>query len=376
MTRIAQLTTAHPRYDIRIYHKESRALARQGYDVHLIVADGNGPETRDLVHFHDIGTVTGRTRRMLLQPLRLLRVALGLQADIYHFHDPELLPVGLLLHWMGRTVVYDAHEDVPRQIMAKPWIPRPLRRLVSAAFEKFENFAARRVDAVICATPHITARFLDLNNSSFNVNNYPFRDELAPATAGAPPAAARPRNICYVGSITRTRGAVEMVAAMEFTDARLILAGIMADAQLETELKSMPGWAKVDYRGVVDRDGVRHILAQSQIGLVVLYPTPNHLASMPTKMFEYMSSGVPVLASNFPLWRAILDKARCGMCVGYDDPRKIATAINDMLSDTDGLAKMAANGRRAVMDHYNWEAEETSLITAYDHLASRVSKTS
>lgn len=377
MTRIAQLTTAHPRYDIRIYHKESRSLARHGYDVHLVVADGKGPETRDGVHFHDIGTVTGRARRMLVQPLRLLRVALGLKADVYHFHDPELLLVGLLLHWMGRTVVYDAHEDVPRQIMAKPWIPLPLRRMVSVAFEKLENFAAKRMDAVICATPHITARFLNLNNGSFNVNNYPFRDELAPATAG--PAAATAgvhRNICYVGSITRTRGAVEMVAAMEFTDARLILAGIMADAQLETELKSMPGWAKVDYRGVVDRDGVRDILAQSQIGLVVLYPTPNHLASMPTKMFEYMSSGVPVLASNFPLWRSILDKARCGMCVDYDDPRKIATTIDEMLSDADSLARMAANGRQAVLNHYNWEAEETSLITAYDHLALRASKTS
>jgi glycosyltransferase involved in cell wall biosynthesis len=121
---------------------------------------------------------------------------------------------------------------------------------------------------------------------------------------------------------------------------------------------------------------VRDILAQSQIGLVVLYPTPNHLASMPTKMFEYMSSGVPVLASNFPLWRSILDKARCGMCVDYDAPRKIATTINDMLSDADSLARMAANGRQAVLDHYNWEAEETSLITAYDHLALRASKTS
>ncbi len=358
---VAHLSTAHPRDDVRIFHKECVSLAAAGFDVHLFVADGKGPAQREGVHIHDIGSVNGRARRMLLQPWRMWRRARGLRARLYHFHDPELIPVALLLRAAGHAVIYDAHEDVPRAVLSKFWIKPWLRWLVATLFEALEDFAARRFSAVVTATPHIARRFARLNARTVDINNYPLQLELAAGGA----AATAGRAVCYVGGIGVIRGALEMVGAFEALDATLILAGSFENSATEARVRALPGWRNVDYRGKVSRDEVGRIMASSRAGLLFFHPEPNHVDAQPNKMFEYMAAGLPVLASDFALWRQLLTDTGAGRCADPRDAQDIARCVRALLDDPQEAVAMGERGRAAVQHRYHWGHEEQKLRALY-----------
>jgi glycosyltransferase involved in cell wall biosynthesis len=364
VSRIVHLSTAHGRSELRVHLKECNSLSVKGYDVHYIVADGQGEERIGDVQVHDIGVLKGRFGRMIMQPWRMLARAWQVNGLLYHFHDPELLLIALFLLKGGAKVIYDSHEDVPRSILSREWIPLWIRTPVSATFEVFENFVARRISAIVGATPHIARRFEKLNSCSIAVNNYPLRSEINDAVNRS----YATRNVCYLGGISRPRGIVEMVRALEYVDSRLIIAGTFESAELEAYVRSLPGWAKVDFRGQVSRDEVQEIMAQSQAGLIFFLPEPNHVFAQPNKMFEYMSAGLPVLASDFPLWRELLVESEAGLVANPANPKDIAKVINDLLDDNTAIVRMGKNGRDAVLMRYLWTYEEKKLFDLYRKL--------
>jgi glycosyltransferase involved in cell wall biosynthesis len=359
--RIAHLSTAHGRRELRVHLKECNSLAANGYEVHYVVADGLGSERVGDVQVHDIGCAGGRFQRMLLRPWRMLIAARKLNARLYHFHDPEILLIALFLRRGGVKVVYDSHEDVPRSLLSRYWIPGWIRPGLSVVFEVFENFVASRLSAVIGATPHITTRFARLNSTAVAINNYPLHTEIEEVVERRGPS----RNVCYLGGIGRIRGIEEMVRALEHVDARLILAGPFESTATEQAMRALPGWTKVDYRGVVSRAMVREIMAESQAGLIFFHPEPNHVDAQPNKMFEYMSAGLPVLASDFPLWRELLVEARAGLVADPMDPKDIARVIGQLLDDSQAAAEMGRRGRDGVMQRYLWTFEEKKLCDLY-----------
>lgn len=368
MARVVHLTSAHPRDDIRIFLKECRSLAAHGHQAVLVVADGRGDEVRNGVAIFDVGRSGGRLGRMLKATRRVYRKALDLNADVYHLHDPELLPVGLKLKRQGKKVVFDAHEDVPKQILGKHYLPPWLRRILSWGFAHFEHYVCKHFDGVVTATPHIRDKFLPINQRSVDINNFPMIGELESAV----PWDEKADEVCYVGSISQIRGAKELVRAMELTrtSVRLNLVGSFAEAQVETEVMAYPGWHNVRALGVQDRQGVREVLGRSVAGVVTLHPVSNYLDALPIKMFEYMSAGIPVIASDFDLWKTIVLESQCGLCVDPLDPCAIASAIDHLVTHRDEAEIMGMNGRRAVLSRYNWAREEVKLIEFYDRLLS------
>lgn len=365
---LCHLTSVHPRYDTRIFLKMCRSLAAADYAVTLVVADGRGAEMRDGVRIVDVGKPAGRRDRMLGATRRVLKQAMALDAEVYHLHDPELLPAGLKLKRRGKRVIFDAHEDLPKQILSKPYLHHTLRRSISAMAGAFERFSCRRLDAVVTATPAIRDKFAGLGIAATDVNNFPLLGELEAQV----PRSGKAREVCYVGGIAAIRGIREIVNAMALvrSRARLNLGGGFSEKEVKAQVAASPGWAGVNELGFLSREQVRETLGRSVAGLVTFLPVPNHIEAQPNKMFEYMSAGLPVIASHFPLWREIVEGNECGICVDPLDPSAIAAAIDRLVEDPDLARRMGENGRRAVAERYNWGKEEEKLLALYRNLLS------
>jgi glycosyltransferase involved in cell wall biosynthesis len=375
MAKIAHLTSVHSPFDVRIFFKECKSLAAAGHEV-VLIAPGGEDRLVEGVRIQAIAKAARRFERMTKTVWAIYRTAIREKADVYHLHDPELIPVGLLLRLRGKRVVYDVHEDVPRDILFKYYLPVRLRRFVGRAVEVVEDFAAKRFSALVCVTPHIAKRFRSFNARVVTVQNFPLLSELAddtPATSWQRREAA----VAYIGTIMVSRSIREMVGALgllpENRAAELRLAGTYSPESLRDAVIELPGWERVRELGFLDRRAVKQALNQVRAGLVLFYPEPNHVYAGPNKMFEYMAAGIPVIASDFPLWREIVEGAGCGRLVDPLDPRAIADAIEYLLSHPEEAEAMGRNGRRAVEERYNWKNEEKKLLALYKELLSKSS---
>lgn len=363
--KVCHFTSAHPADDVRIFHKECTSLAEAGFQVFLVAANAEEKMANGVQIVSANVPKAGRFSRMLKTSRAVYKKALSLNADIYHFHDPELLPYGYLLKRKGKKVIYDAHEDVPKQILGKFWINKHLRTTVAVLFRTFENIIARRLDYIFTATPFIRDRFAQVNRKSTDINNFPLLSELLDETDWATKA----NEICYIGGISQIRGLDQLIDALDhLPEVRLNLAGKCSPAAFETLLKSKPGWNQVNEYGFVSRKETAEIMAKSRVGIVTFLPLPNHVDAQPNKMFEYMSAGIPVVGSDFPLWNDILVKNDCGVCVDPENPKAIAEAVKGLFADPEKAKRMGQNGRKAVMEQYNWSAQAARMVTIYDEL--------
>ena len=363
--KVCHFTSVHPVNDTRIFIKECSSLAKAGYETFL-VATGCSDHIKNGVRIKGVPAVNGgRIKRFTLTAWRIYQKASAINADIYHFHDPELLPYGLLLKRKGKKVIYDVHEDVPEDILTKDWIPKLLRRLVSVSVKLFENWAAQHMRYIITATPFIRDRFLHLNYNPVNVNNYPILNELfLPRTEWS----NKLKVVCYVGTISKERGIFEMIEAVSHSGTTLLLAGEFSPLQQCEVVRKMTGWSNVKKLGMVSREKITKIFSESIAGLVLFHPGPNHTNAQPNKMFEYMSASLPIIASNFTLWKEIVEGNNCGICVDPLNPKEIAKAIQWIIDHPDDAKLMGENGRKAVKEKYNWEIEGKKLLAIYKDL--------
>lgn len=361
--KVCHITSAHPSHDVRILRKECISLAKNGFEVYLVVA-GAKEEVIDGVKIISVEKDISRRGRMIKTARRVYEKAAEIDADIYHFHDPELLPYGKKLRRHGKIVIYDAHEDVPRQILDKIWIPAVLRKSVSAVFERYENSIVRKLSGVVTATPHIRDRFIKVNKNCVDVNNFPILDEYNKLVNWT----SRKNQIVYVGGLFKTRGLIELVAVADKTDYEIHIAGNFESEAFRTLLTSMPGWKKIKYHGFIDREEIAALLYESKIGMVTLHPTQAYLDSLPVKMFEYMACGLAVVISDFPLWKSIIEEAQCGIAVDPQNADMIAGTIESMMKNDDQLKMMGASGQQLVHQKYSWKNESEKLKKFYHKL--------
>jgi len=359
------LTSAHFVFDPRIFSKISKSLSRAGYEV-IVVARHDRDETVEGVHIAAVPKVFGRLHRMTRTLWQIYKRALALDGDIYHFHDPELIPVALRLRLAGKHVVYDAHENLPGTVSYKDYLPKRMRGTVAWITDHFERFAAGKFSAVIGATPPIVDRLRRVNPRAVVVHNFPVPEEML---RNHPIAwEHRPPVVAYLGSISRARGIFELFQAMsrvQTVDCRLALAGWFEQPGLKEEISKLPGASRVDCLGRLSREQVAELLGRVRVGIVVLHPEPNLINCRPTKLFEYMWAGIPVVASDFPLWREIIQNAGCGLLVDPFNPDEIARAIEYLLTHPAEAEEMGHRGRATAKKLFSWETEERTLLDLY-----------
>lgn len=353
MKRVCHFTSVHKSLDDRIFEKECVSLAKAGYEV-TIVAGGDS-FTRDGVTIVGCGESKNHLDRFLFLSRRVYKEALKLDCDIYHFHDPELLPYGLLLKKKGKKVIFDSHEYTPGQILDKKWIPGPLRRIVSEAYKRYETRVVGKIDGVITATPFIAEQFAQRARRAVDIRNYPILDDIE---NGDKPVSKRDNVACYAGGINEGRGEKVMLEAMKSVDGRLLLAGNREAHTVDN----------VEYLGWCGRDKVNEIYGKSVVGLVVLKPLHNYIDSLPIKMFEYMAAGIPFIASDFPLWREIVTEGNCGFCVNPENPDEVAEKINMLFQNKEMAEKMGCLGRKLVHEKYNWNVQAEKMLRLYNSL--------
>jgi glycosyltransferase involved in cell wall biosynthesis len=368
--RVAHIASTHDFLDVRIFEKECRSLADAGYDVHMLVPGAPDGELNSGVHFHAPATrqaAPGPWRRVTLNHAMLKR-AIDLQARIYHLHEPELIPIGLALKRRGAMVIYDAHEDAPseawtmnRRRLSRRIILPPLWRALLA-------LARRRFDAFVAVTPEIAATFP--TERTVEVRNYP-RTELF--TNGPERPSASFPTLIFAGLISETRGALAMLDAVGAVPAsfkaRLQLFGTTDRPETMTAMQGHTGWTRVDYMG---RRPWREVIASYQsasIGLLLYEPTAEQLACMPVKLFELLLSGLPVVASDIPYWRSLLEGNPAVFFVPYGDAEAAARLISDMLSRPDDMRELGTQGAAHARLRVSWNSQAEKLIDLYDRLS-------
>lgn len=369
MIRICHLSSAHRGLDVRIFLKECVSLAAAGYETHLVIA-ANEKEVSEAesmgIKIHSLKISEYRFSRFIIQAWRTYKIAKKINAEIYHFHDSELIPFCILLSISGKKVIYDVHEDLPIDILTKDWINPYIRKFVSLAMRGIEFFGAKFFFSVVAATPFIAKRFSKITKHVVAINNYPKLSEFDEQYF----LGDKLPEVCYIGGISRIRGIQELVLAMSKTQsgAKLNLCGSFNEPDVEYYCKALPGWKSISELGFVDRIRIREVLHRSVAGLVTLHPVINYLDALPVKMFEYMAAGIPVISSDFPLWREIIIDNECGICVDPTNPSAIAEAIDYFVNNPDVARSMGAKGRSAVLKKYNWHEEEKKLIQMYSDI--------
>ena len=366
------MTSVHPWDDTRIFRKMCRWLAAAGHEVHLVAAHGP-PGNRamvDGVHLHLLPPGKGRLQRMTRTSWEVFKKALGLRGDVYQFHDPELLPLGMLMAVMGRRVVYDAHEDAPRDVLIRDYLPLPARWLASMGIALTEWVGGRFFyNGIVAATPLIGKRFP--RHKTRVVHNYAMVNPMASDQLAG--YEERPPHFAFVGAMSWGRGMEEMVRAIgkvKADNARLVLAGPRVFfGRTESGPEHLPGWERVLERGVVPTKEVEHIYQGTRAGLVLFLPGPNHDDALPNKLFEYMAAGLPLIVSDIPLWRHMIEEARCGLLVDPRDVEAVSRAMDWVLEHPTEAAAMGRRGARIARERFNWDSEAMRLEQLYREVA-------
>lgn len=364
--RVVHFSSVHKIDDVRIFLKECRTLAAAGYDVTLI-ARGATDDVIDGVHRIGVRDVRGgRLGRMIGGIAKVASLAWRQHADLYHFHDPELLPVGILFRIAGKRVVYDAHESIRDQVLSKPWVKPGLRKPISLCVGLIEDLAVRTFNGVIAATPAI-ASVLGSSRATV-IGNFPVESEIV-ANEILPEREANV--VLFTGGLSRIRGAVEMLRAMELVNrtrpAELHVMGAIQPS-IENQLEAEPGWVYVRYMGMRPRRDVMDAMLRATCGLCVYLPEPNHVEAQPNKIFEYMGAGLAVVASHFSLWKELVQDA--GVFVDPEDPASIASGILTMLADPAAAQRMGQSGLQRVRAQYTWESTAEGLLALYERVVA------
>lgn len=375
--KVCILTSAHPPLDGRIFYKEAQSLKQAGYEVVVIGPHGQDERVAG-IQIRAVSRFSSRVKRVM--GLRTIyRLAKAEQADIYHFHDPDLILPGLMLqHRLHKPVVYDVHEYYADSMRTKYWIPQALRKGIAGIFDLLEKRAARSFAGIVTVNNHMSKLFQRENNEVIVLHNYPLESQFDLPR----PEEVRSPQVLYLGAMNQERGLEVILQAMEFVRERhpevsCQLVGSVNTNGLAPEFQALEEWAErgnIVWRGKVGYQEVPAILQNSTVALVPLLPTLNYQKAIPVKLLEYMAAGLPVVGSRFGYIETIITENECGRLCEPGNPRELADGIIYFLEHPLEALRCGQQGWEAFHREYTWEREQGKLLGMYERLLGYAGK--
>lgn len=367
--RVCHVTSGYLRNDARILLRQCLSLKSAGHDVTIVTNDGEPNEILEGIPI--VSCLPWPRWKVLLAAKRqFMAEVVRVNADVYQLHSPELLPLWRPLKHRGKAVVYDAHEDLPRHLWEKEWLPWVFRRPMGLAAEYYLRGALRRIDDVVSPHSHVVAHLQRTIGKGTLVANFPIVQPLASVTEVE--FMARPASICYTGTVySYSNQEATLDALSALPGVRYRVAGYVEE-QHRKSLELRPGAAQAEYLGRLGRADLRALYGSSIAGLAIYDYKHNlgwKLGSYGTnKVFEYMEAGLPLICTDYDLWRDIVDRYECGVCVRPGSADEIRAAIDYVVSDRSRAYRMGQNGRRAVLEEFNWTSEERKYLAVFERL--------
>ncbi|MBC2056103.1 glycosyltransferase family 4 protein [Listeria booriae] len=366
-------SSVHSWNGTRLYHKTAKSLAQNNFNVELMAIEQGGNITDNIAN---VALRTLPKQKRYFRPLnwwKIYRSAVKSKATYFHFNDPELLLVAMLLRMRKKNAVFifDMYENFPKAIQSKPWIWRGARMPLSKMIRYVERRLLARMDAVIFAERSYKEDYDFLHCSQVDVYNFPtYQPACQPVTGSV-------RKIVYVGDITKARGLVEMLQLAKYLkqywseDFELILIGPMTsdlEKQMTEFVLENNLMDQVHWKGTIPYDAMWEELYSADIGLCLLHPLPNYLNSLATKLYEYMAANMAIIASDFPDWKQLIEETDTGLCVDPLNGEEVGEAVVQLLNQPESIAEMGSNGRYYFENVYNWSHEEKKLIGLYQKI--------
>lgn len=364
--KVCHLTSVHHAKDTRILFKECSSLSKAGFSVYL-VAYGESFENNG-VQVVGLGEKPmGRLARVAAGASHVISKGLELDCDIYHLHDPELIPYIPKLKKARKRVIFDSHEDIPQQILEKKWLP--LRGFVSRVYTILEKHYLRRADGVVGVTPHQVERLQRINSNTVMITNYPHNRTLEDSAKDI----NGEKYICFAGRISEDWSHIAVIEALqEIEGVRYVLCGKPDYPEYIDQLKQADKKGVLDYKGIVPHNQVHSLYQGALAGVSWLKPSPNIGGSLGTlgnnKLFEQMAAGIPVICTDLLIWKEIIDRYHCGIAISSGDVSLFRKALTQLISNPDLVIEMGKNGRIAVEKEFNWGTQSTILLDLYQRL--------
>lgn len=360
MITVCHFTSVHPRYDPRIFLKQCSSLAKK-YNTVLIVADGLGNETRNNIKIIDVGKNNrGRISRILFTSYKVYKAALKIRADIYEFHDPELLPFGWLLKNKNKKVIFDMHEDTAGQLLLRDWVPTLLKTTLSLLYASIEKVILRKMDLIFVPQQFMEEKYRSINKI-VTIHNYPLTNFYPDISFKK-----QVKGLLYVGSISKPRGILNMLNMLTHVNTSLTLVGKFTDDLLAKNAKKHPAWHKVTYLGELPYEEVKKIYSENLVGLIPFENIGQYRHTHVIKVFEYMAYGLPIIMPNFGGWPNFNKRYNVGLTTNTEEPEQFARVVETILESSVDL--YSKNGRKFVKQEFLWDSVEKHLFDSYEKL--------
>jgi glycosyltransferase involved in cell wall biosynthesis len=367
--RVCVVTTVHPPDDVRI-NRELRSLVKAGHEVSFIAPEGNFDV--DSVERITVSKQKGRVKRFLRGSSEAFSKAIEVNADVYHFHDPELIGLGKKLKKHGKKVIYDIHEDYPSVILMKNWIPAWIRPLVSKTFALYQSAAIKKFDAIVITVKEYLTSISKYTELAI-VPNYPELELLQGLSVGTVDSDSGPVRFIYVGSLDDDRAIIESIEAFTIlkdkgVDLTLELVGPVYSSRIQESIdETLEKYAEFSFSPRMPYLEAMKKVAESHVGLLIVHKGKSKEESSPLKLFEYMALGKPQIASDFKAWREILDRGPCALYVDPENIDEIAEKMEKFCSNRIMIEEMGSRAK-AVSQSFQWSASEKELLALYERI--------